>query len=180
MDERSIQIRRGDLKWPARCTVCLDHPTECITLSRAVVTKVFLLAGVIPREWRAAKIRYPVCKQHYLFARAVSVIGRQGLLRLFVLTVAFIWLGASITASAVYTAEGNTEYAATVLLYALIPTVVLAVYFWSRGRMPVRIVEVGGQSITLFFKNRMYADFFEQENRELMPRRNPKVKARLW
>ena len=180
MDERSIRIRRGDLKWPPRCAVCLDHPTESITLSRTVVTRVFLLASVIPRQRRAAKIKFPVCKQHHLFARAVSAIGRQDLLRLLILTVAFIWLGTGITAAALYTAEGNADHAAKILLYALIPAAILAVYFWSRGRMPVRIIEVGKHSMTLSFNNRMYADFFEQENRELMPRRNPTSKARLW
>jgi hypothetical protein len=135
---------------------------------------------MIPREWRTAKIRYPVCRQHRLFARVVSVIGCQGLLRLFSLSVAFIWLGTSIAAAALYAAEGNMEYAATTLIYGLIPAAILAVYFWSRGRMPVRIVDVGEHSMTLFFTNRIYADFFEQENRELMPQRNPEIKARLW
>jgi hypothetical protein len=141
---------------------------------------VFFLASMIPREWRKVNISYPVCQQHRLFARVVSIIGRQGLLRLFVLSAAFIWLGTSITVAVLHTAEGNTEYAATILIFGLIPAAILAVYFWSRGRMPVRIVDVGEHSITLFFNNRMFADFFEQENRELMPQRNPEMKARLW
>lgn len=73
---------------------------------------------------------------------------------------------ASVVTAVFYTAEGKEDHAATLLGYAIIPAVLVGLYFWARRQMPVKTDTVDQQSLTLSFNNSTYIDLFEQKNRE--------------
>lgn len=172
MNTRRVKIKHGQLIWPRHCVVCLEHPSEVVTITRKVLTesspliRVIPLVGLIPRTLRVVKVEMPVCARHRRFSQLVSALGRQNLLTLFLLTTSLAWLITSIVVAGIHAADGNAVRAGSYLVYAAIPAVIPTLYFWARAKAPVKIVFVDEQSLTLSFSNSMYSDFFEEENRK--------------
>lgn len=174
-------LNTGEVKWPNCCAYCrIDKGLQSAGASVGRVASVRpTMTGAIAVSTEIMSLNYPVCASHAKGLVFANTITRNTLgLSLLRGLIYFIGIPALITLplmligfllTAFSGAENtSTDFPMVFMFMYVIAAILLIKLMSAYGKLPLRITKMDEDSITVRFKNNVYATQFMRLNKDIL------------